>query len=55
MFKYSGLVCKTSNKSIFIGYEQYVIASLPQLKRFDGTDIEKSGRIKAIQNLDKNR
>ncbi|XP_072170683.1 dynein axonemal assembly factor 11-like [Diadema setosum] len=34
------------------GYRQYVIATLPQLERLDGKEIEKSERIAAIQELD---
>jgi len=41
--------------AIFSGYKQYVLATLPQLKKLDGTDIEKSERIKAVQNIDKIR
>lgn len=33
------------------GYREYVIATLPQLKRLDGQVVEKSERIKAIQAL----
>lgn len=31
------------------GYRDYVIATLPQLTKLDGVDIERSERIKAIQ------
>lgn len=31
------------------GYRDYVIATLPQLQRLDGIEIEKSERIQAIQ------
>ena len=34
----------------FAGYRDYVIATLPQLERLDGIEIEKSERIKAVQN-----
>ncbi|PVD22974.1 hypothetical protein C0Q70_16234 [Pomacea canaliculata] len=37
--------------SEYEGYREYVIAALPQLKTLDGRDIEKSERIKAIQNF----
>jgi len=33
------------------GYKEYVIATLTQLKKLDGIDIERSERIKAIQNF----
>ncbi|XP_071481052.1 dynein axonemal assembly factor 11-like [Diadema antillarum] len=33
------------------GYRQYVIATLPQLERLDGKEIEKSERIGAIQDF----
>ncbi|XP_067933006.1 dynein axonemal assembly factor 11-like [Watersipora subatra] len=32
------------------GYKDYVIATLPQLQKLDGVDVEKSERIAAIQN-----
>ena len=32
------------------GYRDYVIATLPQLSKLDGVDIDKSERIAAIQN-----
>ncbi|XP_033113676.1 protein tilB homolog [Anneissia japonica] len=35
----------------FDGYQEYVIATLPQLKRLDGAVVEKSARIKAVQDL----
>ncbi|XP_046330222.2 dynein axonemal assembly factor 11-like [Haliotis rufescens] len=35
----------------FEGYRDYVIATLPQLKWLDGTEIDKSERIKAAQEL----
>eukprot|EP01137_Pigoraptor_chileana_P020964 Opistho-2@84038 len=35
--------------SKFEGYRQYVVATLPQLKSLDGTDIERSERIVAAQ------
>ncbi|XP_068197215.1 dynein axonemal assembly factor 11 [Antennarius striatus] len=36
----------------FEGYRQYVVASLPQLKRLDGTEISRSERILASQDLE---
>nr|XP_046263937.1 dynein axonemal assembly factor 11 [Scatophagus argus] len=36
----------------FEGYRQYVVASLPQLKWLDGTEISRSERIQASQGLD---
>ncbi|XP_045907749.1 dynein axonemal assembly factor 11 isoform X2 [Micropterus dolomieu] len=36
----------------FEGYRQYVVASLPQLKRLDGTEISRSERIRACQRLE---
>jgi len=33
------------------GYKEYVIATLTQLKKLDGIDIERSERIKAVQNF----
>ncbi|KAF1383199.1 hypothetical protein PFLUV_G00128840 [Perca fluviatilis] len=36
----------------FQGYRQYVVASLPQLKRLDGTEISRSERIAASQGLE---
>uniref|UniRef100_F6YY79 Leucine-rich repeat-containing protein 6 n=1 Tax=Ciona intestinalis TaxID=7719 RepID=F6YY79_CIOIN len=35
----------------FEGYQEFVFATLPQLKRLDGHEIEKSERIKAVQVL----
>lgn len=32
------------------GYRDYVIATLPRLQKLDGVEIEKSERIKAVQN-----
>ncbi|XP_055886333.1 dynein axonemal assembly factor 11-like [Biomphalaria glabrata] len=37
--------------SDFVNYREYVIGTLPQLQWLDGVEIEKSERIKAIQNL----
>lgn len=37
----------------FEGYRDYVIATLPQLERLDGLEIEKSERIKAVQSYTK--
>ncbi|GLH16775.1 Dynein assembly factor 1, axonemal homolog [Gryllus bimaculatus] len=34
----------------YVGYRDYVIATLPQLQSLDGTDIDRSERIKALQN-----
>ncbi|XP_029971908.1 dynein axonemal assembly factor 11 [Salarias fasciatus] len=39
----------------FQGYRQYVVASLPQLQRLDGTDISRSERIRSVQGLDEVR
>ncbi|XP_067385269.1 dynein axonemal assembly factor 11 isoform X2 [Channa argus] len=36
----------------FEGYRQYVVASLPQLKWLDGTEISRSERIRAFQGLE---
>uniref|UniRef100_A0A3Q1IL74 Leucine-rich repeat-containing protein 6 n=1 Tax=Anabas testudineus TaxID=64144 RepID=A0A3Q1IL74_ANATE len=36
----------------FEGYRQYVVASLPQLKWLDGTEINRSERIRAFQGLE---
>uniref|UniRef100_A0A3B4WFX4 Leucine-rich repeat-containing protein 6 n=1 Tax=Seriola lalandi dorsalis TaxID=1841481 RepID=A0A3B4WFX4_SERLL len=36
----------------FEGYRQYVVASLPQLKWLDGTEISRSERIRAAQGLE---
>ncbi|KAM3603943.1 uncharacterized protein V6R79_004402 [Siganus canaliculatus] len=36
----------------FQGYRQYVVASLPQLKSLDGTEISRSERIRAAQGLE---
>merc|ERR1712183_539686 len=36
----------------FEGYKEYVIATLTQLKKLDGIDIDRSERIKAIQNFE---
>jgi len=33
------------------GYKDFVIATLPKLKKLDGIEIEKSERIEAMQNL----
>ena len=33
----------------YIGYKEYVVATLPQLRWIDGHEIEKSERIKAVQ------
>lgn len=35
----------------FEGYREFVVATLPQLKWLDGKEIERSDRIKAMQNL----
>ncbi|XP_068937412.1 dynein axonemal assembly factor 11 isoform X1 [Petaurus breviceps papuanus] len=34
----------------FEGYREFVVATLPQLRRLDGKEIERSERIKALQN-----
>uniref|UniRef100_H2Z732 Leucine-rich repeat-containing protein 6 n=1 Tax=Ciona savignyi TaxID=51511 RepID=H2Z732_CIOSA len=39
----------------FEGYQDFVFATLPQLKRLDGHEIEKSERIKAMQVLESTR
>ncbi|XP_067462918.1 dynein axonemal assembly factor 11 isoform X2 [Thunnus thynnus] len=39
----------------FEGYRQYVVASLPQLKCLDGTEISRSERIRALQGLEEVR
>nr|CAB3263528.1 protein tilB homolog [Phallusia mammillata] len=39
----------------FEGYQEYVIATLPQLKWIDGHEIEKSERIKAMQEIEEIR
>nr|XP_002131587.1 protein tilB homolog [Ciona intestinalis]XP_026691423.1 protein tilB homolog [Ciona intestinalis] len=39
----------------FEGYQEFVFATLPQLKRLDGHEIEKSERIKAVQVLESRR
>ncbi|KAM7379821.1 hypothetical protein PAMP_005343 [Pampus punctatissimus] len=39
----------------FEGYRQYVVASLPQLKWLDGTEINRSERIQALQGLEEVR
>lgn len=37
--------------ALYEGYKEYVCATLPQLQKLDGLDIEKSERIKAIQDI----
>ncbi|XP_078488634.1 dynein axonemal assembly factor 11-like [Ciona intestinalis] len=39
----------------FEGYQEFVFTTLPQLKRLDGHEIEKSERIKAVQVLESRR
>ncbi|CAK6975942.1 LOW QUALITY PROTEIN: dynein axonemal assembly factor 11 [Scomber scombrus] len=39
----------------FEGYRQYVVASLPQLKFLDGTEINRSEKIQALQGLEEVR
>ncbi|KAJ4920173.1 hypothetical protein JOQ06_024324, partial [Pogonophryne albipinna] len=41
--------------SEFQGYRKYVVATLPQLQRLDGTEISRSERIRSLQGLEEVR